>query len=62
LREVASKVLSGEGAVTAEVVQEKINKTQQVLLGLFQKVYEQRNDADSANPSESETLKEEKKD
>jgi molecular chaperone DnaK len=59
LREVASKALSADAAVTVDTVREKINETQQASLGLFQKVYETRN-ADGANPSEPP--KEEKKD
>jgi len=38
LREIAAKGQAGDGAITADVIREKINETQQASLGLFQKV------------------------
>ena len=38
LREIAAKGQSGDGAVTADAIREKINETQQSSLSLFQKV------------------------
>lgn len=38
LRELASKGQSGDGSITAEIIKEKIDETQQASLGLFQKV------------------------
>ncbi|KLO17708.1 heat shock protein 70 [Schizopora paradoxa] len=52
LRELASKGQSGDGSVTAEIIKEKIDETQQASLGLFQKVYEKRQ-AENTSSSES---------
>lgn len=65
LRELASKGQAAEASITAEMIKEKIDQTQQASLGLFQKVYEKRNAENNASESESEPTeekKEEKKD
>jgi molecular chaperone DnaK len=38
LRSVALKGQAGDATVTADIIREKINETQQASLGLFQKV------------------------
>lgn len=38
LREIAVKGQAADASVTADVIREKINETQQASLGLFQKV------------------------
>ncbi|TFK50979.1 heat shock protein 70 [Heliocybe sulcata] len=60
LRELAIKGQAGDASVTAEQVKTKIGETQQASLGLFQKVYEKRNQEETA--SQSSENKEEKKD
>lgn len=42
LREVATKGQAGDASVTADEIREKIHALQQASLGLFQKVYEKR--------------------
>ena len=53
LREIAGKGQAGDASVTPEAIKEKIDATQQASLGLFQKVYEQRNAEANAKSSES---------
>ncbi|KAH9926100.1 heat shock protein [Fomitopsis serialis] len=55
LREVAVKGQAGDTTVSADGIREKINETQQASLGLFQKVYEKRNQeaANEAKPEDS---------
>ena len=62
LREIAVKGQAGDASVNAANTREKINKTQQVSLGLFQKVYEKRNAESSASSEPASENKEEKKD
>lgn len=63
LRELAVKGQAADPAITAEIIREKIDATQQASLGLFQKVYEKRN-AENNSSSESESTEgdKEKKD
>lgn len=68
LREIAVKGQAGDAAVSADTIREKINEAQQASLGLFQKVYEKRNQEGAAEEGKSEESKpeepksEEKKD
>ena len=63
LREIAVKGQAGDASVTADAIREKINETQQASLGLFQKVYEKRNQENaSENTTSEEPKSEEKKD
>ena len=48
---------SGEVAVTAGAIREKINEMQQASLGLFQKVYEKRNAEEQAKEAPAEEKK-----
>ncbi|GBE80738.1 heat shock protein 70 [Sparassis latifolia] len=60
LREIAVKGQAGDASVTAEAIKEKIGEAQQASLGLFQKVYEKRNQ-DNANSEPAEEKKDEEK-
>jgi molecular chaperone DnaK len=64
LRELAVKGQAADASVTAELIKEKIDATQQASLGLFQKVYEKRSAENNAQPEPElkEEKKEEKKD
>ncbi|KAF7971761.1 hypothetical protein HWV62_20027, partial [Athelia sp. TMB] len=62
LRELALKGQAADATVTAELIKEKIDATQQASLGLFQKVYEKRNAENNASQQPEEPAKEEKKD
>ena len=61
LRDIAVKGQAGDGAVTADGIREKINETQQASLGLFQKVYEQRNAENAAAEEKKEEKTDDKK-
>ncbi|KAH8827934.1 heat shock protein 70 family [Flagelloscypha sp. PMI_526] len=62
LRELAVKGQTGDAEVTADIIREKINETQQASLGLFKKVYEKRQADSSASEAPSEEApKDEKK-
>ncbi|KDQ57146.1 hypothetical protein JAAARDRAFT_194320 [Jaapia argillacea MUCL 33604] len=50
-REIAVKGQASDTSVTADQIREKVNETQQVSLGLFQKVYEKRNAEEQASSS-----------
>ncbi|KIM82579.1 hypothetical protein PILCRDRAFT_820445 [Piloderma croceum F 1598] len=66
LRELAVKGQAADPSVTAEIIKEKIDATQNASLGLFQKVYEKRNaennSSETQGPSESTEGDKEKKD
>ncbi|KZT74017.1 heat shock protein 70 [Daedalea quercina L-15889] len=55
LREVAVKGQAGDTTVSADAIREKMSETQQASLGLFQKVYEKRNQeaSNEAKPEDS---------
>jgi molecular chaperone DnaK len=55
LRELAVKGQAGDSSVTAAQIKEAIGNTQQASLGLFQKVYEKRNQENKANETSSES-------
>jgi molecular chaperone DnaK len=57
LRAIAAQASSGDEAVTADAIREKINETQQASLGLFQKVYEKRNAEEQAKEAPTEEKK-----
>ena len=57
LRAIAAQAQSGDAAVTADAIREKINETQQASLGLFQKVYEKRNAEEQAKEAPAEEKK-----
>ncbi|KAH9842525.1 heat shock protein 70 [Rhodofomes roseus] len=56
LREIAVKGQAGDATISADTIREKINETQQASLGLFQKVYEKRNQ-EAANEAKPEDPK-----
>ncbi|KIJ31252.1 hypothetical protein M422DRAFT_267058 [Sphaerobolus stellatus SS14] len=64
LRALAAKGQAADPSITAESIKEKIDETQQASLGLFQKVYEKRNqeNAQKEQPASEEPLSSEKKD
>ena len=61
LREIAAKGQGGDASITADTIREKINETQQASLGLFQKVYEQRNAENAAAEEKKEEKTDDKK-
>ncbi|OCH90616.1 heat shock protein 70, partial [Obba rivulosa] len=60
LREIAVKGQAGDTSISVDAIREKINETQKASLGLFQKVYENRNAQENASESASEKKDEEK--
>jgi len=64
LRALAAKGQAADPSITAESIKEKIDETQQASLGLFQKVYEKRNqeNAQKEQPASEEPPSSEKKD
>jgi molecular chaperone DnaK len=59
LREISAKGASGDASVKAEDIKTAMDAAQQASLGLFQKVYEKRNQ--EARASEEKPVEEEKK-
>ncbi|KAH8920593.1 heat shock protein 70 [Atractiella rhizophila] len=54
LRELSVKGQAGDESVDAQKIKDKIDETQQASLGLFKKIYEQRNAADNSSSSSSD--------
>ncbi|EMD33148.1 hypothetical protein CERSUDRAFT_118210 [Gelatoporia subvermispora B] len=61
LREIAVKGQAGDASITVDAIREKISETQKASLGLFQKVYEKRQQEAFASEAPAEEKKEEKK-